>query len=243
MAKREIPVMSKKVFKASSRGETKVDWLDSKHSFSFGEYHNPAMMHFGKLRVLNDDTIAGGTGFGMHPHDNMEIISIVLEGALRHRDSEGNKGTIHVGEVQVMSAGKGVHHSEQNASKTDVGKFLQIWIETAEQDITPEYSQKRFDMIKARNRFMEMVSGMEGNAPLKIHQHARILWANIDEHYEIKHLIESGQGLFAFVISGSVVILDEHLGERDALGVVNGKEVTVKATKSSTVLFIEVPME
>ena len=231
--------------RADTRGSADHGWLRSKHSFSFASYQNRARMHFGVLRVLNDDEIAGGTGFGMHPHDNMEIISIPLQGGLEHQDSMGNNTVIRAGEVQVMSAGTGVKHSEYNHSKTDWGAFLQIWLFPKVRQVAPRYDQKAFAAAGRRNAWQNIVAPMgtqlEG---VKVHQDAWFwlsdLTANKTLTYQTK---QAENGLYLFLIEGSLQVGGQILNKRDALGVWNVSGLEIRALKESKVLLMDIPMQ
>ncbi|QEE49709.1 pirin family protein [Flavobacterium alkalisoli] len=238
--------MRHRIFPKNKRGTANYNWLKANFSFSFGNYYNPDMVQFGMLRVLNDDTIAGGTGFGTHPHENMEIITIPLEGGLTHRDSMGNEATVKFGEVQVMSAGTGIQHSEMNASETDQAKTLQIWIFPEKDNVTPRYDQKGFDLKKNKNAFVTVVSPQDkndGNA-LWIHQQAflnlGIFDAGTTTTYDLK-IPENG--VYLFLIDGEIEINNETIRERDAYGIVEFDSFDIKVNKESKILVIEVPMK
>jgi redox-sensitive bicupin YhaK (pirin superfamily) len=229
---------------AESRGYANHGWLKSYHSFSFSSYYNPERMNFGALRVLNDDVVQPTMGFGTHPHQNMEIISIPLKGALSHKDSMNNKRAIDVGEVQVMSAGTGLTHSEFNDSTTDEVNFLQLWILPEEQNVTPNYEQKLFDVNERENAFQTVVSPQDKlvDGSLGIHQQAYIHLGNFEKDSTANHSIESGKGSYFFLIDGEIEVNGERLSKRDALGVWDTNEVTIKALNDSEVLLIDVPM-
>jgi redox-sensitive bicupin YhaK (pirin superfamily) len=237
--------MQSRLFPKSERGTANHGWLQANFSFSFGNYYNPEMVQFGMLRVLNDDTIGAGMGFGTHPHDNMEIITIPLEGGLTHRDSLGNQETVRFGEVQVMSAGTGVQHSEMNASKEDKAKTLQLWIFPDKQDVTPRYDQKAFDLEKHRNKLVNIVSPQDDNDghALWIHQQAFLHLGVFNEGqttvYDVK--IE-GNGAYVFLIEGQIDINGEIVKERDAYGVIDFDSFEIKTKAKSKILIIEVPM-
>jgi quercetin 2,3-dioxygenase len=231
------------IHKAEDRGYANHGWLKSYHSFSFANYYNPERIKFGVLRVLNDDIISGGSGFGMHPHDNMEIITIPLEGALKHEDSLGNKGVIGVNEVQVMSAGSGIIHSEYNASDTEDGKFLQIWLFPHIRDVDSRYDQYQFNSDDFLNRFQLLVSPINGGAPLWIHQDAWVSKLNAKENLPTSYqLKKEGNGLYIFVIEGTVETKDFILNKRDAVGIkgISNQELTVK--KGSEILIFDIPV-
>jgi len=238
--------MQSRVFPKSQRGTADHGWLKANFSFSFGSYYNPDMVQFGMLRVLNDDTIGAGMGFGTHPHDNMEIITIPLEGGLTHRDSMGNEATVRFGEVQVMSAGTGVQHSEMNASKTEQAKTLQLWIFPEKQNVTPRYDQKGFDLEINRNSFVNVVSPEDkndGNA-LWIHQQAFLHLGVFNENQTITYDAEiKGNGVYLFLLEGELEIDGQPIHERDALGVIDFDSFTINTLASSKILVIEVPMQ
>ena len=235
--------MNKTVHRADTRGYADHGWLKTNHTFSFASYMNPERMGFGKLRVLNDDIVEGGMGFGTHPHNNMEIISIPIYGSMRHKDSTGHEGVISGNEVQVMSAGSGVYHSEYNGSDSEDMNFLQIWIMPKEMNIEPHYDQKSFDPAGQENRFQTVAGPNTGNGSLWINQDAFVSLANISEGEEIDYEIQhEGNGVYAFVIEGSINAAGETLGRRDAIGLSGTKSVSFKANEDARILAIEVPM-
>ncbi len=226
------------IHKSNTRGHANHGWLDSHHTFSFANYYDPARIRFGNLRVLNDDIIEPGSGFGKHPHDNMEIISIPIKGSLMHQDSMGHKQVISENEVQVMSAGSGLYHSEYNASNEDSANFLQLWILPDKKNIKPVYNQQKFDISEAQNIWQVLVDNESG--PLKINQHARISRINLEEGKETTYkLKEESTRSYIFVISGTVKIDDEIFTKRDGFGIENTKEFKIKALESSLLLNIE----
>ena len=235
--------MKTTVHKAESRGHADHGWLNSYHTFSFANYHNPERVRFGLLRVLNDDVVQAGEGFGTHPHDNMEIISIPLKGALAHKDSTGNEHVINTGDVQIMSAGSGLNHSEYNASKKDPVNFLQIWVFPKERDIEPRYEQKAFNAADRENKFQTVVSPAKDDGSLWINQDAYFSLANLTKdntvNYSIKH---KGNGIYIFVLNGSVNIAGETMNKRDAIGIEDSDSIEIKAGENSELLVIEVPM-
>jgi redox-sensitive bicupin YhaK (pirin superfamily) len=228
---------------AAERGHANFGWLDSHHSFSFGQWHNAQKMHFGALRVLNDDKVSGGQGFGTHPHDNMEIISIPLSGALAHKDSTGRNEVINTGDVQIMSAGSGISHSEFNASKTDPVNFLQVWLFPKKRDITPRYEQKAFDTAGRNNQWQVVVSPDEKDKAVWINQDAKFSLATIEagKALDYKNAF-AGNGVYFFVLDGKVSIAGKELNKRDAIGISETDSVTVSATDKTSLLAIEVPM-
>ncbi len=234
--------MKKVIHRSNSRGIANFGWLNSKHTFSFGQYYDPDRVNFGMLRVLNDDIVIGGAGFPTHPHSNMEIVSIPLKGALAHRDSTGTEKIIDTGEVQIMSAGSGLTHSEYNASKTDEVNFLQIWVFPKEENIEPSYDQKRFDPSGRKNVLQTVVSP-DKNGSLKIHQDAWFSLADIDANQLIEYDIhKSGNGVYVFVIEGEIEVEGESLAKRDAIGISEINKTTVKSLNDSKILIMEVPM-
>lgn len=235
----------KKIFHpANERGHNDIGWLKANFSFSFGPYYNPDKVHFGVLRVLNDDIIAGGTGFGTHPHDNMEIITIPISGALEHKDSMGSIGVIHAGEVQVMSAGSGVTHSEYNHSKTEAANTLQIWLFPKERNIKPRYDQKNFNDVLKLNELTTLISPDKTNPDtLWINQDATFSLGDFEPGQSITYNFNTpGNGLYAFVIEGSIKLDGTTLNKRDALGVYDTSSITIETETKSRILLIEVPM-
>lgn len=235
--------MNTVIHKAETRGHANHGWLNSHHTFSFANYYNPERMNFGVLRVLNDDTVSAGMGFGTHPHDNMEIVSIPLEGDLEHKDSMGNTAVIKEGDVQVMSAGTGVTHSEYNKNKDKQVKFLQIWVFPNKRNITPEYDQISLKDIEKKNKFYQIVSPNKGEQGVRINQDAwfhlgKFTKGNVDE-YKIK---KQGNGVYAFILEGEVEINGEKLSKRDGMGIWDTDAVNVKASEDARVLLMEVPM-
>ncbi|WP_339917882.1 pirin family protein [Yeosuana marina] len=233
------------IHKSDSRGFANHGWLKSHHTFSFAGYQNPERMNFGALRVLNDDLVQPKMGFGTHPHQNMEIISIPLKGALSHQDSMGNKRAIEVGEVQVMSAGTGLTHSEFNDSKTDETNFLQLWIIPEEMGVTPNYEQRLFDASEQKNKLQTVVAPkdkLEDDA-LPISQQAYIYRTDLDEDKFITLKAKnSNNGFYIFVVEGAVEVADTILNSRDAIGVSEVDTLNLKAKSNSNLIIIEVPM-
>jgi redox-sensitive bicupin YhaK (pirin superfamily) len=234
--------MKKVIHKAATRGAANHGWLKSYHTFSFAGYQDSNRMNFGMLRVLNDDIVKPKMGFGKHPHRNMEIISIPISGELSHKDSMDNKRSIEVGEVQVMSAGTGLTHSEFNDSKTNEVHFLQLWIIPEVDNITPYYDQKKFGEGERKNQFQTVVSPksnlVEGSLP--INQQAYILMIDLDKDFEIEYQLKNSA--YFFLIDGAVSIADEDLEKRDAIGILEMTKVSIKASKQSKLLVIDVPM-
>ncbi len=243
LPKNNIHTMNTVIHRAESRGHANHGWLNSHHTFSFANYYNPERMHFGVLRVLNDDSVQAGMGFGTHPHDNMEIISIPLEGDLEHKDSMGNVAVIKEGDVQVMSAGTGVTHSEYNKNKDKEVKFLQIWVFPKAKNVTPRYDQISIRDIETENEFYQVLSPNKNDQGVWINQDA---WFHLGkftkgkgDEYKIK---KEGNGVYAFILEGEVEIDGEKLSKRDGMGVWDTKSISVKATENARVLLMEVPM-
>ncbi len=237
--------MKSRLFPKSERGTADFGWLQANFSFSFGNYYNPDMVQFGMLRVLNDDTIAAGMGFGTHPHDNMEIITIPLQGGLTHRDSMGNQATVSFGEVQVMSAGTGIQHSEMNASQTEAARTLQLWIFPDKQDVTPRYDQRKFDLDKHKNTFVNIVApyGKNDDSTLWIHQQAYLHLGVFDTGKQVTYnVMIPGNGIYLFLIEGKLEIDGQTVNERDAYGAIELEELTIEIKESSKIVMIEVPM-
>ncbi|CAN5475926.1 pirin family protein [soil metagenome] len=229
--------------KAETRGHAGHGWLDSYHTFSFAGYSDPSRVHFGMLRVLNDDTVAEGRGFGRHPHDNMEIISIPLKGTLEHGDNTGGHGMIKSGEVQIMSAGSGIAHSEKNASSTEEVNFLQIWVFPKKRDITPRYDQKEFKAEDRINKFQTVVSPDKDNTALWINQDAWFNLGNLKKASSTEYIInKNGNGVYAFIIEGDVTINGQKLNKRDGFGVWDTDKLSITAESDAEVLLMEVPM-
>lgn len=229
---------------AETRGYANHGWLKSHHSFSFANYYNPERMNFGALRVFNDDLVQPSMGFGTHPHQNMEIISIPLKGALSHKDSMNNKRSIEVGEVQVMSAGTGLTHSEFNDSETEEVNFLQLWILPEEKNVRPNYEQKFFNLEERTNQFQTLVSPQDKlvKGSLGIHQQAYIHIGNFDTGNTIIHEVQKGKGAYIFVIEGEVSINNEQLKKRDAVGIWDTNAIEIQVTKDSEILLLDIPM-
>ena len=230
--------------KAETRGHANHGWLDSHHTFSFANYYNPERMQFGALRVLNDDRVSAGEGFGTHPHDNMEIVSIPLFGDLEHKDSMGNHGVITTGEIQVMSAGTGIFHSEFNKNKDKETRFLQIWVIPNKSNVTPRYDQLSIAEIAKPDELSQILSPNPNDQGVWIHQRA---WFHIGElstgwkgNYNLK---EETNGVYFFVIEGEVTIAGQALSRRDGLGVSETQEIAITATSDARLLVMEVPMQ
>ncbi len=232
-----------KFHSAASRGHVNHGWLDTFHSFSFASWHDAQRMHFGALRVLNDDFVEGGGAFAKHPHDNMEIVSIPLEGDLEHEDSMGNHSVIREGDVQIMSAGKGIVHSEKNHSTKEAVRFLQIWVFPNERDLVPEYDQQHFTEEEMKNSLRCIVSPT-GDQNVKIHQNAYFHMGNWDkQHEEIYQLHGSGQGVYVFLLEGELSVDGRMMNRRDGMGISGKSSIQLKAQEDSKVLLIEIPMK
>lgn len=236
--------MKTTTIKSEQRGGADHGWLKAKHSFSFAQFYDEDMIQFGTLRVLNDDWIAPGMGFGTHPHNNMEIITIPLSGAISHKDSTGGQGTIPAGDVQVMSAGRGVTHSEFNHSKTEPLTLFQIWIFPHTGNVTPRYDQKSFDINGTRNAFQLLVSPDAREQSLMIHQNAFIKRGKFDADrtVEIKPEIV-GNGFYIMVIDGSIEINNEVLSRRDAMSITEAEALQIKVLKDADILILDLPMQ
>jgi redox-sensitive bicupin YhaK (pirin superfamily) len=232
------------IHKADSRGKADHGWLLSQHTFSFANYYNPERMHFGVLRVLNDDRVEAGRGFGTHPHDNMEIISIPLEGDLEHKDSMGNTAIIKSGDIQVMSAGTGIMHSEFNKNSDQLVKFLQIWVYPKKRNVAPRYDQVTLDKTQRHNTFQQIISPNADDEGVWIHQDAWFHLGTFDQGKEVNYQIrKKGNGVYAFIIKGSAEIEGQKVEERDGFGVWDIKDLNIKATQENTeILLMEVPM-
>lgn len=231
------------VHKADTRGHADHGWLNANHSFSFANYYDESRIHFGMLRVLNDDTVAPGMGFGMHPHDNMEIVTIPLSGALEHKDSMGSHGIIKAGDVQIMSAGTGVFHSEFNASKSEEVKLFQVWVFPNKKNVQPRYDQKSFDASDRINKFQTIVSPEKSNGTLWLHQDVwfslAIISAGKELNYEVK---KKGNGVYIMVIEGDAEIAGQQLVKRDAIGITETDAFGITTNKGTEILVIDVPM-
>ena len=230
--------------KANSRGHANHGWLNSFHTFSFAGYHNPERVHFGMLRVLNDDTVQAGQGFGTHPHNDMEIVSIPLEGDLEHKDSMGNVAIIKHGDVQVMSAGTGVYHSEYNHNKDRQVKSLQIWVFPNKKGVTPRYDQMTLDTNDRRNKFQQVVSPNADDEGVWVHQDAWFHLGQFDKDFSLNYDVKmTGNGVYAFVLSGEFEIDGQKLETRDGYGIWDLDKFSVKAlTQEAEILLMEVPM-
>ena len=229
--------------KAETRGDADHGWLHSRHTFSFANYHDPERVHFGALRVLNDDTVEDGMGFGMHPHDNMEIISIPLEGDLEHKDSMGNVSVIKHGDVQVMSAGTGIYHSEYNKNKDQQVKFLQIWVFPNQKKVKPRYDQITLNLADRHNKLQQILSPNADDAGVWIYQNAWFHLGNFDKGVASEYNLRAkGNGVYAFILSGSVTINNQPLNSRDGFGIWDVDALSITADSDAEILLMEVPM-
>jgi len=236
--------MNQVIHRSDSRGHANHGWLDSHHTFSFANYYNPERMHFGVLRVLNDDRVSQGMGFGTHPHDNMEIISIPLEGDLEHKDSMGNMAVIKNGDIQILSAGTGITHSEYNRNKAAEVKFLQIWVFPNKKNVTPRYDQITLNVADRHNKFQQILSPDPNDAGVWIHQDAWFHMANLDQGKSLEYQIKRAQnGAYLFLLEGSITVNGEVLNRRDGLGIWNTQEpLHIEATSNAQLLVMDVPM-
>ena len=229
--------------KAETRGNANHGWLNAYHSFSFASWYNPERVQFGALRVLNDDTIAGGMGFGTHPHDNMEIITIPLEGDLAHKDSMGNTEIIKNGDIQVMSAGTGIQHSEFNPNADQQTKLLQIWLFPNQRNVTPRYQQITLNVADRHNKLSQVLSPNADDEGVWIHQDAWFHMGNFDAgtatEYKLK---KEGNGVYAFILKGNVTINGQELNTRDALGISDFETLNIKANTDAEFLLMDIPM-
>ncbi len=239
---KEIKTMKTVIHKANTRGHVNHGWLDSHHTFSFANYHNPERVHFGVLRVLNDDIVEGGKGFGTHPHDNMEIISIPLKGDLEHKDSMGNVQVIKQHDVQIMSAGTGIYHSEYNKNKDNLVNFLQIWVFPKQRNIKPKYEQKTYLPQDRKNKLQVVVSPVEDDA-VTINQDAWFSLGNLEKGFKTDYTIKKkGNGVYAFLIEGAVTINGQKLEKRDGMGIWDTEKLEIIADANSEILLMDVPM-
>jgi len=229
--------------RSAQRGRAEHGWLHTKHSFSFADYNNPRRVGFGKLKVLNEDVIEAGHGFGMHPHTNMEVVTIILEGSLEHKDSAGNVSGISAGSIQRMSVGSGIMHSEYNSSKTEPVHLLQIWVEPKRMDIAPNYEQKEIEQERMRNKLLTVLSGKRMKGALLINQDAIFRMGRLDAGVNASCEARQDRGNYVFVISGKVKIWEEILETGDAAEILEAQKIALEAIEESHVLVMEVPME
>lgn len=237
-------IMSNKVLhKADTRGHARHGWLESYHTFSFANYYNPERMNFGVLRVLNDDTVAPSMGFSTHAHDNMEIISIPLEGDLEHKDSMGNVAVIRNGDIQVMSAGTGIRHSEFNKNTDKSVKFLQIWLFPNERNVTPRYDQLTLRAEDRKNRLQQILSPVPEDEGVWIHQDAWFHLGQLDKGVNLEYSMKKrGNGVYVFLLSGNALVDGTELKSRDGLGIWDVEKIRISAVEQSEILLMEVPM-
>ncbi|MBO9619643.1 MAG: pirin family protein [Niabella sp.] len=229
--------------KADTRGDANHGWLHSRHTFSFANYYDPQRMQFGALRVLNDDSVAGGMGFGTHPHNNMEIISIPLEGDLEHKDSMGTSAVIKAGDVQLMSAGTGIRHSEYNKNKEQEVKFLQIWVLPNKMNVAPRYDQLTLNPADRKNQIQQVISPNPDDAGLWMHQDAWFSLSDFEKgHTETYTVKKQGNGVYVFVLKGSVKVNDTELDTRDGLGIWDTDTLMISGTTDASFLLMDVPM-
>ncbi len=234
--------MKKTIYTADSRGRANHGWLDTKHTFSFANYYNPERIHFGALRVLNDDIIADGTGFGEHPHDNMEIITIPLTGSVSHKDTMGNTSVIKAGEIQVMSAGTGIFHSEHNYGG-EVLNMFQIWLFPNKKNVTPRYDQVSLESLKKDNQFYQVLSPDKDDEGVWIYQDAWFFMGDFGANQVVNYTLKSPQnGAYLMVIDGEIVVDGEKLESRDGIGLWELKDFDIQIEKNSKLLVMDVPM-
>jgi redox-sensitive bicupin YhaK (pirin superfamily) len=235
--------MQTTIYKANSRGSADYGWLKTNYSFSFGRYYNPERMGFGKLRVINDDTVAAGKGFDTHPHDNMEIITIPLSGDLAHKDSMGNSSVIEEGDIQVMSAGSGIYHSEYNPNDDKEVSLFQIWVIPDTQNVEPRYAQQTISELAKEDELYQILSPNPDDAGVWIHQKAWFHMGDFSEsHRETYNLKLKGNGVYVMVIEGEITIDNNILGRRDAIGITDAEKFEIISEKKSRILVMEVPM-
>ncbi len=235
--------MKTTLHKSETRGHANHGWLDTHHTFSFANYYNPERVHFGALRVLNDDRVAAGEGFGTHPHDNMEIISIPLFGDLEHKDSMGNHGVISTGEIQVMSAGTGVFHSEYNRNKDKETRFLQIWVFPNKKNVTPRYGQISLADIAKKDEFYQILSPNPDDQGVWIHQNAWFHLGELSEGWKGKYeLKDKNNGVYFFVIEGDVTVAGQKLNRRDGFGISEADAIDIQSNSQTKLLVMEIPM-
>lgn len=225
--------------RSSDRGHTQLDWLDSRHTFSFGDYYDPAYVGFGALRVINEDRVAPGAGFPTHAHQNMEIVSYVLEGELEHRDSLGNGSIIRPGDIQRMSAGTGVRHSEYNASKTQPVHFLQIWLLPARPSLPPSYEQKHFDVASLRDRWTLVGSSDGRDGSVVIHQDVSLFATQLDDNQTVRYSVASGRRAYLHVARGTVRLNDQTLAAGDGAAFTEARDIVLVASGAAEALLFD----
>lgn len=242
---KEYKTMNTVLHKADTRGDANHGWLQSKHSFSFANYHNPERMHFGVLRVLNDDKVSPGMGFGTHGHQNMEIISIPLEGDLEHKDSMDNTTVIKSGDIQILSAGTGITHSEYNKNKDKEVKFLQIWVLPKEKNVTPRYDQITLDVEDRVNQFQQVLSPNSEDSGVWVHQNAWFNMTNLDKGKTLTYKLNNPEqnGVYAFILNGDATINNQSLNKRDGFGLWDISTLDIKADTDAEILLMEIPMQ
>jgi redox-sensitive bicupin YhaK (pirin superfamily) len=231
------------VRKSNKRGHTKIDWLDSRHSFSFGEYYDPGNIHFGPLRVMNDDIIQPGEGFPTHPHRDMEIVTIILEGTVTHKDSSGGEGTITVNEIQRMTAGKGILHSEFNASDTEILKLLQIWFIPNKQGLTPSYEQIKFSHEEKKNKLLKVVSGKKEDGIIFINQDAEIFLSDLEKGKIIQYKLSKERSVYLHVINGTINVNDISLNNGDAVKITEEDQINISAAENSNIILFDLILD
>ncbi len=231
------------VRKSNKRGHTKIDWLDSRHSFSFGEYYDPGNIHFGPLRVMNDDIIQPGEGFPTHPHRDMEIVTIILEGTVKHKDNSGGEGTITVNEIQRMTAGKGILHSEFNASDTEILKLLQIWFIPNKQGLTPSYEQIKFSHEEKKNKLLKVVSGKKEDGIIFINQDAEIFLSDLEKGKIIQYKLSKERGVYLHVINGTINVNDISLNNGDAVKITEEDQINISAAENSNIILFDLILD
>lgn len=228
--------------KSNERGKTKIDWLESYHSFSFGEYYDSSNIHFGPLRVMNDDIIQAGGGFPTHPHSDMEIVTVLLQGTIAHKDSTGGEGTITVNEIQRMTAGRGIKHSEFNASNKEVLKLLQIWFIPNQQNLKPSYEQKKFSHEERQNKLLKVVSGNKEDGIIFINQDAEIFLSDLEKGKEIKYGIKENRGVYLHLMEGNVDVNGKSLLPGDAVKLFQETDFTLNARENSKIILFDMTM-
>lgn len=231
-----------KVRKSNERGKTKIDWLESYHSFSFGDYYDPQNMAFGPLRVINEDTVLPSAGFPTHPHRDMEIVTIVTQGVIAHRDSTGSEGVIRVGEVQKMSAGKGIFHSEFNASDKEILKLFQIWIIPKEKGLKPSYEDMRYNENEKKNKLFLAASGDHADGVIYLHQDAKIFLTDQDENFEQEYSIKKNNGIYLHVADGKIIIEGNELAPGDAIMITEKEKIKWTALQNSSIILFDMAM-
>ena len=231
------------VRKSNERGHTKIDWLDSRHSFSFGEYYDPKNIHFGSLRVINDDIIQPGEGFPTHPHRDMEIVTIIFEGTVAHKDSSGGEGTITVNEIQRMTAGKGILHSEFNASDTEILKLLQIWFIPTQQGLTPGYEQKKFSHEQKQNNLLKVVSGEKADGIIFINQDAEIFLSDLDAGIKLSYEVKEKRGVYIQLVEGTLNVNGNKIEKGDALKITDEKNLELTTEKNAKIVLFDIALE